>query len=284
MNVKEYIESGILEAYVLDALPETERKEVAANIAQYPELAEEVAAIERSMQLFAEATSEEPPAYMQDQIWKVLQADTDAGQLVQPVIEEHNDNHQVKEAPKVIPFTPQKQWNFSRAAIWIALGASLLGNFILLSNRGNMQQQQVAMQQQADSLQAEHQKMTVLAANLQKEKDMLADTAMQTIVMKTMQPGHPMAATVYWNKSKGEAYLAMKKLPMPPKGMQYQMWVMQSGKPVSMGVLSNDLVSGEVSRIPMQVTNGQAFAISLEKEGGSPTPTMENIYVLGKTS
>jgi len=30
------------------------------------------------------------------------------------------------------------------------------------------------------------------------------------------------------------------------------------------------------------VTNGEAFAITLEKEGGSPVPTMQNLYVLGK--
>ena len=29
------------------------------------------------------------------------------------------------------------------------------------------------------------------------------------------------------------------------------------------------------------VENPQAFAITLEKEGGNPTPTMEEMYVMG---
>ena len=56
MNIKEYISSGILEAYVLGALSEEEQVQVVADIAAYPELAAEVAAIETTMQQFAEAT------------------------------------------------------------------------------------------------------------------------------------------------------------------------------------------------------------------------------------
>jgi len=68
-------------------------------------------------------------------------------------------------------------------------------------------------------------------------------------------------------------------------GKQYQMWVIQDGKPVSMGVIPDELViQGGMTKLEMQVTNGQAFAISLEKTGGSPVPTMEQIQVLGKAS
>jgi len=94
-----------------------------------------------------------------------------------------------------------------------------------------------------------------------------------------------MAATIYWSKDKGEAYLAVDKLPEPPKGMQYQLWVIQGGKPVDMGVLPNSLIAASsMQKVSKQVMSGEAFAISLEKEGGSPVPTMENIYVMGKPS
>jgi anti-sigma-K factor RskA len=108
---------------------------------------------------------------------------------------------------------------------------------------------------------------------------------MQTVVMHTMKKGHPMAAMVYWSKAKGEAYVSAAALPMPPKGMQYQVWVMQDGKPVDIGVLPTDM-SGTpaMQKVNKPVMYGDAFAITLEKEGGSPTPTMENIYVMGKAS
>ena len=134
-----------------------------------------------------------------------------------------------------------------------------------------------------DKLQGEQKQLADLVNNSEKNKVMMSDTGMQTIVMHTMQPGHPMAATLYWSKAKGEAYVNVDGLPQPPKGMQYQLWVMQDGKPVDMGVLPNSIANTPaMQKVNMSVTSGQAFAISLEKEGGSPTPTMQNIYVMGK--
>lgn len=274
MNIKEYIESGILEAYIFDALTDEQRAEVEANIALYPELKEEVIALENSLLSLAEATSVQPPAFMQEQIWNALPQDAS---------ETRPSSSSVPNKTIELPASPKPAWQ--RAAIWIALGSSVLLNFMLWSQRNTVTEEQLALQSQMDSVREQQQQLASLISDYRKEMDMMADTNMQTIVMKSIVPGHPMAATVYWNKAKGETYLAMKKLPMPPKGMQYQMWVIQDGKPVSMGVLPNEMADDNtVALLPMSVTNGQAFAISLEKEGGSPTPTAENIYVLGKTS
>lgn len=280
MNVKEYIESGILEAYVLNTLSEKECNEVLANIAEYPELAAEVAAIETAMLDFAKANAKEPPAFMQDQIWNAIESENSK-------FKSQNTDYITPAAPvtKTIPLTPKPQQSWARAAVWVALATSALANFILLGQRNKATQEQVAMVQKVDSLSSQQKQLALLIDRYKKASDMLADTAMQTIVMHTMQPGHPMAATVYWSKANGEAYLSIDKLPMPPKGMQYQMWVIQNGKPVDMGVLPNDLIASTgMDKVHMKVTDGQAFAISLEKEGGSPTPTAENIYVLGKVS
>jgi anti-sigma-K factor RskA len=114
-----------------------------------------------------------------------------------------------------------------------------------------------------------------------KGMNMIADTGMKTIVMRSAVPGHEMTGMVFWSKAKGETYLAIHNMPMPEKGKQYQLWVIQDGKPVSMGMVDNDLVAnaGKMIKVPMLVKNGQAFAISLEKEGGNPTPT--EVMVVG---
>ncbi len=269
MNIQEYIESGILEAYVLGSLPESEHARVAADIAQYPELASEVAAIEDTMWMVAQAGAEEPPAALKDKIWAQLNK------------EETKEEAAVQPAHKTIPLAGSRSYNlrWQRAAIWIALVGSMLVNFILWSQRTNTESAQVAMKEQLDTMQ--HQ-LAMLQSSTQKQGEMLADSNMQTVVMQSMKPGHPMAATIYWNKVNGNTYLAFQKMPPPPTGMQYQMWVIQDGKPVSMGTLDKNLGLAQVSKLPMEVKAGQAFAISLEKEGGNPTPT--EVYVLGKIS
>lgn len=279
MDIKGYIESGILEAYVLDALSPQERTEVAANIARYPELADEVKAIEEGMLSFAKAGAEEPPFYLKEQVWDAIVQEN--SKLEVPVQKQESASN-VREFPATQP-AARSSWQ--RAAIWAAFLVSALTNFILLSQRNKVQQQQVVMQSRMDSMNLQQQVLAQTLSAYSREREMLADTSMQAVVMKTMQPGHPMAATVYWSKGKGEAYLAIQKLPMPPQGKQYQMWVIQDGKPVSMGVIADVMVEkGMVTKLPMQVTSGQAFAISLEKEGGSATPTMEQIQVMGKPS
>lgn len=270
MNIKEYIESGVLEAYVLGALPEHEHAEVAANIAMYPELASEVASIEAAMQQFAEASAVQPPAFMQEKIWNAIEEQAPA---------------KSNGSSKTIQFTPDyrrpAQWQ--RAAIWIILISSVLVNIWLMSQRNKQQEQTALLQQRLDTMQQSQNRLAQVIESYRSEKEMMADSMVETVVMKSMQPGHPMAATVYWDKSKNEAYVAMKKLPPPPQGMQYQMWVIQDGKPVSMGMLPNDMVENDtVTRLPMSVASSQAFAISLEKEGGNPTPT--KVMVLGKTA
>ena len=113
---------------------------------------------------------------------------------------------------------------------------------------------------------------------------MAAQTDMQPIAMRSMQAGHPMAATFYWDKAKSEAYVSVQKLPPPPEGMQYQLWAIADGKPVSIGMLATEVaVNGGMQKVPMAVPAGQAFALSLEKEGGSPSPTPDKIFLMGKT-
>lgn len=270
MNIKEYIESGILEAYVLGALTEGERAAVEADMVMYPELAQEIAAIEAAMQSFAEANAEEPPAHMQQQIWNAIQQQS-APQSVpepQPAQEAKPQTKVVEFAPPVAPARPTWQ----RAAVWAAVGVSVLTNFMLLSQRNKTKEEIAQMTSQMDSLKASQQQVL---AEYKKGRDMLVDTSMKTVVMRSMQPGKEMTGMMFWSKVTGESYLTIHAMPMPEKGKQYQLWVIQDGKPVSMGVIDNNLVAnaGMMYKIPMQVKGGQAFAISLEKEGGNPTPT-----------
>ena len=279
MNIKEYIESGILEAYVLGALTDSERAQVEADMAMYPELAGEVEAIERTMMHLADEQAVPPPAFMQEQIWAALDKNESA-----TTGDVFNAPPPPPPAPKSVPLTgtpsAQKSPSWQRAAVWAAVIVSVLTNFVLLSQRNKTMEEQQALTAKVDSMSAEQQQLTEVLAAYKKEKDMLTAPDMQTIVMHK-EGDNSMAGMVYWSKDKGEAYLAFHNMPMPPKGKQYQLWVIQDGKPVDMGVISNDMVAkdGMMQKVPMSVTSGQAFAISLEKEGGNSTPT--EVYMVG---
>jgi anti-sigma-K factor RskA len=89
-------------------------------------------------------------------------------------------------------------------------------------------------------------------------------------------------ATVYMDTTSKDIYLVVNNLPKPANNKQYQLWALLNGKPIDLGMIDNDYFIGEkMLMLKMKnVSNAQAFAITLEKMGGSPTPEGD-MYVLG---
>lgn len=288
MTTKEYIESGNLEAFVLGALTPQEEAQVLADIARYPELAKEVAAIEEALLNYAASEAMVPHVHLKDKIWDSIQSSVkkEANNNVElpPVVNNAGiGSNNINKTMPLSPLVRDTQWRY--AAIWVALAGSVALNGIFWLQNSKQKQQFTAQAVQLDKIVEEQKSLAQVVDNYKKNKEMMSDTGMQTIVMHTIVKGHPMAATLYWHKEKSEAYVMIDGLPKPPKGMQYQLWVIQAGKPVDMGMMPVDMAgTANIQKVVKQVASGEAFAISLEKAGGSPTPTAENIYVLGKTS
>lgn len=272
MNINEYIESGILEAYVLGALSEKERAQVEADMSMYPEIAKEKLAIEEAMQRLADDESVVPPEFMQDKIWDEIKP----------------TSTKIEQPTKSIPISnvanePATKPSWQRAAVWAAVLVSVLTNFMLLSQRNESKEQQAVLAAKLDSVTQVQNELSTIVASYKKEKDMIVDPEMETIILR--KEGNTKAAgMVYLDKKTGDAYLAFNDMDMPPEGMQYQLWVIEDGKPVDMGMIPNDMIANEgaMQKISTEIASVQAFAISLEKEGGNPTPT--EVYMQGSVS
>ncbi|MEZ0131146.1 anti-sigma factor, partial [Flavobacterium sp. LBUM151] len=92
-------------------------------------------------------------------------------------------------------------------------------------------------------------------------------------------------AKVYWNKDTKTTYIDAAGLPKPPKGMVYQVWSLKLSPvltPTSIGLLDNFEENDQKIFAVEQTDSAEAFGITLEPAGGSATPTMEQLYTLGK--
>jgi hypothetical protein len=90
------------------------------------------------------------------------------------------------------------------------------------------------------------------------------------------QPDAPDArARAFWSRSKGMVFSA-SKLPPPPTGKTYQVWVLTSSPaPISAGLVEPD-ASGTVEAVfvtPPDIPQPIALAVTLEPAGGVPAPT-----------
>jgi anti-sigma-K factor RskA len=68
--------------------------------------------------------------------------------------------------------------------------------------------------------------------------------------------------------------------------MQYQLWAIVDGKPFDAGLLIETKTADNKYNIQKMKSFGkaEAFAITLEKKGGSATPSMDKMYVISKTT
>jgi anti-sigma-K factor RskA len=109
---------------------------------------------------------------------------------------------------------------------------------------------------------------------------LLTDPAMRPVALAPVAGGTQPVATVYWNQQSKEVYIQASRLPAPAAGKQYQLWAQVDGKMVDAGLI-NWNADGLLLRTAT-VPQAEAFAISLENEGGSPTPTLTAVVAMGK--
>jgi anti-sigma-K factor RskA len=83
-------------------------------------------------------------------------------------------------------------------------------------------------------------------------------------------------ATVTHSDSVGEAVIVTEKMPPPPKGMVYQLWLDQPGTGmVSAGVMP--IEADQTVMLEGDAATAKAAGITIEPAGGSPHPTTDPI-------
>ncbi|HEX8546709.1 MAG TPA: anti-sigma factor, partial [Cytophagaceae bacterium] len=71
----------------------------------------------------------------------------------------------------------------------------------------------------------------------------------------------------------------VKSLPAAPSDQQYQLWALDNGVPIDAGVFE---VTDSLQLQKLKTINSaQAFAVTLEKRGGSVSPTLSSMVVMG---
>ncbi len=281
MDIKEYIASGIIDSYVLGAVSEQERQEVQCMSKIYPEIAEELQRAEVAMESYAASVAVTPPEAIKQKILARIKEEVQdvpedltkipvASVVTEPTAE-----------TKVIPLPAYFKWS-AAASVLIIVGLSFL---YMNASRSTSELTQSLAEVQSDAKKEKNQlenQLAFLETSLRSIQDREAfitapNTRKLALAGTELQPNAN--ATVYWDETTGNVILASTGMPSPQSGKQYQLWAIADGQPVDLGVLSKD--STYSPTIQVNVSNIQAFAITLEKEGGSPTPTLEQLYVIG---
>lgn len=131
-------------------------------------------------------------------------------------------------------------------------------------------------------MEADNQVMVTNYYQMEKDLEIMRDPMTSTFMMMGVDGmDEDYQANIYWNAKSEMAYLDVKNLPNAPKGMEYQLWALKDGKPVDMGMF-HALDTHNFLKEMGQIPGADAFAVTLEPEGGSENPNMDEMYVMGK--
>ncbi len=275
MEIKKYISSGILEQYVLGDLDSQQRQEVESYANQYPEIQSEIEAIEDALEYVAQAAAVTPPPGLG---LRILDSIEDKDPTPPSAPQESTPSNPARSTVQVPDGEPRS--NPFRGLSLLA-GILLLGSLIwgyMQYKKGTQHKKAlIEMTQNYNLLENDCARLKTNATHIAFLKD--ANTT--PILMAGTDRSPESSATVFWNKEKKKAYLDTERMPSVPSGKQYQLWAIVEGKPVDMGVFDPITDNTILIEIPF-IETPQAFAVTLEKEGGNPTPTMEEMHVLGE--
>lgn len=230
----------------------------------YPEVADELSAIEKSMEKYAFANSVEP-----------------ARDLKSKILDKVSTNNSATKRNMVVEATPKKVysmspiWQRAAAAAILLLIASIVINIIYYNKYKDAD---LAYQKKNEELIAQTDKLK----SLDQDMSIVQNKYSRPVSLEGLPAAPEATAKIFWMKNTGEVYIDPSNLPEAPEGKEYQLWGIVDGKPVDGGMI---LTSKKGNRYHIQKMKNfgkaEAFAVTLETKGGNPTPK-GSMFVMGK--
>lgn len=275
MQVNDIISSGLLELYAAGLASQEEAAQVQQWVQQYPEVADELAAIEAGMELYAQANAVQPDGSVKNKVF----ARINEGKEVKPfsaltsVAAEQNN-------VKVVSIS--SAWKKVAAASVLLLIASAIFNLIQF-NRSNDIRNELAQSRQNVTLLVQENKQ------LQQDKEEMnayaaaAGNKYTQAVSLNVSNAPDSSAKVFWMKNTGDVFVDPSNLPMPGNNKQYELWAIVNGAPVNAGIIIN--TKKGIYRVQQMKSFGtvkvDAFAVSIEPKNIAPAAKPTVVYAVG---
>lgn len=260
MKNKELIESGNLELYVFGLLSENETTEIAKIAAEDVEVRNEIISIEKSVIALSSSFAPDLSAENYNKIRQKLDLEA-----------------------KVIPFKPKSK--ISQYIGWTAAAVFLIGCGYLYNLQQNNENEIDVLLIKKNKLEQTVSDKEKLNNQINNSYAVLKDENNVVVKLAGQAISPTSSAKVYWNNKTNKVFVDASSLPTPPNGMVYQVWSLKlvpTLTPTSIGLIDN---AADKMKYLIEVegtVGAEAFGITLEPAGGSKTPTMEQLYALGK--
>ncbi len=264
MNKHEVISSGLLESYVLGTTSVEENELVHDLCIKHPSLTNEIELIEIALINY----SSQDVAPINKEIKNKISDKIFSG-----------TNTEAKIIPLTINDKSIRVYKLSIAASIVFVITSIIYVFSIQTKvnklHGELSKTMAATTNLEQQLSSQQTALIVATSKLQ----ILSDPKIKTVGLKGMNSLASISALIHWNTESDAVYFNASKLPATATDKQYQLWAIVDGKPVDIGVI--DLLNDSTFQKMRSVKGAQSFAVTIEKTGGSNSPTMDTMCLLG---
>ena len=273
-SVKTYIESGILELYVLGDLCAEDRSDVEAMSKLHPEVKTELDGIEKVMNTVAENFASTPSLKVKEQFFSRLSFSDNAD----------GDVEESKTEAKVIPLNNSKLnlYKLSLAACIALLMVSVMAIVYLNNSLKNSKQQIAQLQTSNQSFANRVNYLDKKVITSEEALTVFTNADFKMVKLNGTANSPESNILVAWNPKQQKVMIDMRsiKIPVNDQDHQYQLWALVDGKPVDLGVFDAESKT-DMLKTMKAIGVAQAFAVTLEPRGGSVNPTMDKMMVMG---
>ena len=269
MNIDQIISSGLLESYVLGTATHSEVSLVQDLCSKNPSLITEIEAIESALITYSSQATQPVNAELKNKIIQKIFSPAD-----QPLPQQEAKIIPIKKNDGII-----RLYKLGIAASVIFFVTSVIFIFSLQEKVKGLNNELAKANSEKTNFEEQLNAQQTAMVTANSKLQILSDPKIKTIGLKGMNSLASTSALVHWNTATDAVYFNAAALPASPNEKQYQLWAIVDGKPVDVGMI--DLASDSTFQKMKSVKNAQAFAVTIEKTGGSPTPTMDTMCLLG---
>jgi len=243
-KIRAFLDSDLLEQYLLGDTTLEESLQVERYIAMYPAVRDTYNELQENLEAFAKLHAVKAPEGLKTKILHTIKAQ-DSGK---------------------------------RKFRWLAIAASFIAflfagaSYFFWHQNNNLQQENSIVNNKIRTLEAD---MKQQLEDVRNQFIVLNNPQTRKYLVNGNKKASDLKAVAYINPVKKLSYINVRNLPNLPENQCYQMWAEVNGKMVNLGVI--DKADGKDKLHALPYSEDAISYITIEPKGGNNTPTVQNI-------
>ncbi|MDT0608418.1 anti-sigma factor [Croceitalea rosinachiae] len=243
-KIKIFLDTDLLEKYLLGATSTEESLQVERYIAMYPEVRETYNELQENLEAFAKLHALKVPVGLKDTIL-------------------HKIRQQKRGTSKFL--------KYAIAASFAALIFAGSSYFFYNQNK-NLQEENTLVTNKIKDLELD---MQVQLEDIRNQYIVLNNPNTKKYSVRGNKKAEELKAVAYVNPVKKLSYINVSNLPQLPEDKCFQMWAEVNGEMVNLGIIKD--IDDKDKLWAMPYADNAIGYITIEQQGGNATPTVQNI-------